>query len=432
MTPTLRSQILDQTVVSLPSSLYADDPTPFKAYRVDDKYVYLPLGLRVIDSYPGVAWEYPSREGLRYTGTLLTRKVDGFRDQDVLAKQALAQLSRFKVGLLAMSTGYGKTNLGIWLSCALKRRTLILCALRTVLEQWPVEFARFSTAKCLILEGKKTIDPETDVVVVGIVKASNLLDTDPSFFSSFGTVIVDECHLSTKAIFHLLLRLMPEYLIGLSATPDRTDGLDVLFPLFFGPSEDFLIRKQVKSFRVFKVQTKCRPLIDYTPVRGKMVLNWTLAINSLAEMPKRHALIVDLTVSISPGHRVLVLSGRVEEVETLARLMKEKGLDVDTLTGSQSSYRPGVNVLVASRQKAGVGFNDPGLDRMILATDIKDVRQVEGRCRTTNNEIFDLVDDFRTFENHWNLRRKWYVLRGAEVMDSPPPMELMPVGRLLK
>ena len=437
LTPSLKEKILTTAVFLPPHSIYADDPPPEKYYRVIDATVRLPMGLRVTSSYPGEAWEYPSRESMKYTGTLLTTSTDphGFRDQEVMARSALAQLHRFKVALLAMSTGYGKTNLGIWLSCALGRRTLIICSLSTVLEQWPVEFARFSTARCVVMGTKPCLPDEADVIAVGIIRAGNLLDADPHFFSSFGTVIVDECHLSSRAAFNLLLRLSPEYLIGLSATPDRADGLHAIFPLFFGPSEDFLVRKQVKSFQVIKVPTKCRPVIAYTQVKGKMVLDWTTAINSLSEREDRQEQIVSLAVAHHRERRTLILSGRVEEVRTLAAKIAARGLDVDTLYGEKERYRPGVMVLVATRQKAGVGFNDPGLNQMILATDIKDVRQIEGRCRTSDNRIFDLVDDYGTFEKHWSIRRKWYLARGAEIVEGCCPVEksalAIPPRRLL-
>ena len=53
---------------------------------------------------------------------------------------------------------------------------------------------------------------------------------------------------------------------------------------------------------------------------------------------------------------------------------------------------------------------------LILASDCKNVEQWEGRIRTANNIIFDLVDSYKTYESHWDkFRMPWYTLRGAEI-----------------
>jgi hypothetical protein len=79
-------------------------------------------------------------------------------------------------------------------------------------------------------------------------------------------------------------------------------------------------------------------------------------------------------------------------------------------------------------KKAGVGFNDPTLTMLILATDRQDVIQFEGRIRTTNNIIYDLVDDYKTLETHWEKRAAWYERRGAviEVISLRPHTEPRP------
>jgi len=91
-------------------------------------------------------------------------------------------------------------------------------------------------------------------------------------------------------------------------------------------------------------------------------------------------------------------------------------------------------VLVAGMKKAGIGFNDPTLTMLILATDRRDVIQFEGRIRTTNNIIYDLVDDYKTLETHWRQRLAWYTKRGAmiETICQRPKKSKVPQYRMLK
>ena len=73
-------------------------------------------------------------------------------------------------------------------------------------------------------------------------------------------------------------------------------------------------------------------------------------------------------------------------------------------------------VLVASDKKVGVGFNDPTLTMLINLSDKLDIQQLEGRLRTNGCTIYDFVDKFSTFENHWKKREAWYTERGATII----------------
>jgi hypothetical protein len=53
---------------------------------------------------------------------------------------------------------------------------------------------------------------------------------------------------------------------------------------------------------------------------------------------------------------------------------------------------------------------------LILATDMSDVRQSEGRLRAVNGVIFDIVDNSKTLHEHWKKRRDWYLSKGADIV----------------
>jgi hypothetical protein len=40
---------------------------------------------------------------------------------------------------------------------------------------------------------------------------------------------------------------------------------------------------------------------------------------------------------------------------------------------------------------------------------------LEGRIRTNNNIIYHVVDDYKTFEKHYELCKKWYLQKGATI-----------------
>jgi hypothetical protein len=76
-------------------------------------------------------------------------------------------------------------------------------------------------------------------------------------------------------------------------------------------------------------------------------------------------------------------------------------------------------ILIAGKKKAGVGFNDPTRTMLVICTDIKDIRQYEGRIRTSDNIVYDIVDSYKSLENHWEKRAEWYEKRGATIVKIP-------------
>ena len=398
------------------------NPTPglVKCFAVDNDagQVFLPLGLwrRFAEEFPNDVIRH-SKVHTTCHKTMYTKETDPkkYRDQDVVVQEALQRLKNDRVVFLALPCGFGKTSIGNYLSSKLARKTLILCHVKVVLEQWVEEYQDNSTAKVQLVKGK-TLDPSADVYVMGIRKATLMPEES---FDDIGTVIVDEAHISTITCFtSALLRVRPRYLIGLSATPDRADGMHKILPSYFGPLKQFIIRKEVKDFTVFKVQTPFQPNIRYTfTPKGASVVDWNEVINSLAYNEKRQRWALKI-VRNNPDAKIMILTDRNIEARALYDKLIEAGDDTDLLIENMrsSDWNHDCRVLVAGMKKAGVGFNDESRTILILMTDKTDVRQFEGRIRCVNNKVYDLVDDYRTLERHWSESREpWYRERGATI-----------------
>ena len=112
----------------------------------------------------------------------------------------------------------------------------------------------------------------------------------------------------------------------------------------------------------------------------------------------------------------MLLCDRKEMATNIYDYLIEKGDSVELLIGSKKTWDKTKRVLVAGVKKGGVGLDDPSLTMLIVAADMKNVKQCEGRIRTTNNIVYDVVDDYRTLETHWGMREKWYLKRGAKIV----------------
>ena len=73
-------------------------------------------------------------------------------------------------------------------------------------------------------------------LVLGMVQSIAAKDYDPAVLRGFGMVVVDEAHHICARMFSRALRKLPApHVVGLSATPERSDGLGHCLPWFLGP-----------------------------------------------------------------------------------------------------------------------------------------------------------------------------------------------------
>ena len=120
------------------------------------------------------------------------------------------------------------------------------------------------------------------------MNAQNVEKMGSAFFADVGTVIIDEAHLiMAETLSKSLQHVFPRYLIGLTATPYRPDGLDKLLTLYFGNRK--IIRELHREHIVQKVVTGFKPTIEYA-VNGRV--DWGTVLDSKANDEWRKELIV--------------------------------------------------------------------------------------------------------------------------------------------
>ncbi|ALX27552.1 superfamily II helicase [Golden Marseillevirus] len=210
-------------------------PQAIKLFKVHDKEYSLPFG---VSSSVGIPRTKTGRtknmKDPMFTGSLLEELhpppgKKSTKDQLTVFLLAEEQLQKYGNCMLSLHTGFGKTCLGIFIAVHKKKKTLILCKSDKIKTQWIDSVSKFTNCTSCIVKGI-SIPEDADFCIMGPKKVLNFSGD----LSCFGTVIVDECHqLCTQVFSESLFRLEPEYLIGLSATPDRVDGLGEILPPFF-------------------------------------------------------------------------------------------------------------------------------------------------------------------------------------------------------
>jgi hypothetical protein len=362
--------------------------------------------------------------------------------QQAWKDEILPMLKGRRSGLLGAYCGWGKTAMASFISSRTQLVTLILYHISPLGRSWPETFGQFTNAVVCHV-GKEAFNPAAHVYIstVGMALSENF-PLDPS---RVGLLVVDEAHcfMSPKRVF-AYLKFEPKYLINLTATPERADGMGKMLGLFHGrlvmdphgaplpgqtPCE--VIRISTRSFTVYKQKTGLKPKI-VTNQRG---LDWTEVKKSMLTRPALVSLICDWAL-LNPHKKVLIQTVQIDQMEAIVAELKLRGeQSVEPFFGNMSTYNE-CRVLVAIDKKVGLGYDDATtcanyggkrLDMLIMGWSIKDpssVEQLVGRMRGENGCVVDLCHDFSSFTKHWKNRATWYASRGGKVAEVNGPIRL--------
>ena len=350
-------------------------------------------------------------------------------------KEALSILNKTGSCVLSLHCGFGKTVLATNMSCKIKLRTLILVNKVVLLKQWE-ESIKKSCPGCKVycmLPSKKNICEDADFYIANAVNIPKFYDTEAgrTVLDSIGTVIVDECHLiMAETLVQSLLHVTPRYLIGLSATPYRSDSFDQLIDLYFGTER--IVRKLYREHTVYKVNSGFKPDIQLT---GSGTLNWGSILDSQARDDSRNGLIVDI-IDRDSSRTFLVLVKRIVQGETLLQMLKDRNISCTSLLGNQQTFDRDARVLIGTIAKVGTGFDHDKLNGLVLAADVAEYFiQYLGRIFRTKEGVpvvYDIVDSNPVLHKHFNTRKEVYIEHGGKVRIYDSQREIIePTKRLL-
>jgi superfamily II DNA or RNA helicase len=131
-------------------------------------------------------------------------------------------------GLVVLATGLGKT----WLSAFDSRdfkRILFVAHREEILRQAKATFRRIRPDAVLGDYTGETRDLDADVVLASVQTLGKKAHLERFAVDAFDYIVVDEFHHAAASTYRRLIDYFePRFLLGLTATPDRTDGADIL------------------------------------------------------------------------------------------------------------------------------------------------------------------------------------------------------------
>ena len=355
------------------------------------------------------------------------------RDYQVpVCEQAMKMLNMKQSTILNVYPSWGKTVGGIYLSTKLGYRTMIILASKLI-KVWTAAYAKFTpSAKVWVVEAKKKIPEEWDVVVCMVDRLHYI---PCELKNTIGVLIIDECHMfCTQKRIEKVLQIHPRYIIALSATFERLNdcfhrGIEFIC------GKDKIIKYYEGEFRAFRYGTGIK--LDLSELKqNDGSTDWNKYRSTISLNEERNALIVRLTeMLVAKGLKVLILTWLNEKhVHVLLDMLKKSKLNehktddmeaVEYFSGNKKKYRD-ARCLVGTIGKLGTGFDEEGmcenfggqrLNVEIIAGSLKSItllEQMAGRVfRAKNPIIFHLVDDDGVAKSQWSTCRQWYTSERA-------------------
>ena len=334
--------------------------------------------------------------------------------QKEVKKEVVGYLNKSGCCWLSLYTGGGKTFTSINIACSIKLKTIIITHRVNLMNQWKesVEKGCGEGVVAQILTGVNKMDENAQFY---IMNAINVKKRNISDYKDIGFLIVDEVHvMATKVMVEAFQYITPRYCLALSATPYRSDGLDEVLYTYF--SKNKIIKNLNKPHTVFKITTKFEPKIK---LNYDGSTDWSSVIESMCNNKDRNNLIVNI-VQLFKDRNFLILSKRIDQIDYLTQQLREKGESVTSFKGSKQKYNCDSRILIATISKAGVGFDHPKMDALILASDVEEYFiQYLGRVfrrEDVHPLIFDIVDNFNSLRRHYYTRKKVYESSGGKIL----------------
>ena len=324
--------------------------------------------------------------------------------------------------------GSGETVIALAVIAAKCQPTLILVHNKELLYQWRDRGAKFLGVNAGLV-GDKHFDIQP--VTVAIINSAKIhLE---KLTKHFGQVVVDEVHRTPATMFSEVVRAFDcKYMLGLSATPYRRDGLTNLIHWFVGDL--------VHKIDPVELQDTGAVLIPEIQTRETGFNYQKLLSLIVVDEDRNNLIVLDVLFEAKRPGTALVVSDRVEHCVVLHDLLKTmpgSGLKVKILTGQLKSkertslvedIRAGrVKVVIATIQLVGEGLDIEGLSSLFLATPSKfsgRLIQVIGRILRPADGKKPRVYDYRDpvgplFASAW-AREKTYKEMGW-IDDSSRP-----------
>jgi len=248
--------------------------------------------------------------------------------------------------------------------------------------------------------------------------------------------ILDECHVSAApSLVEISKQINPEHLYGMSASPWRDDGSDLLIEAFLGHKivdisastlidQGYLVQPYIKFIKVPKYQGKIKKQYQ------------TLYKHYIVENEVRNNLVLEATRNmIEKGYKPLILFNSIKHGDILYELLSKEfpctllsGKDkMSVRNQAKEDIETGkIKAILASRI-FDQGVDVPCLSGLVVGSSgkssVRALQRIGRVIRPSGNKKFaaiaDFVDDAQYLKNHSLARKKIYESEKGFIVKWP-------------
>ena len=324
------------------------------------------------------------------------------------------------------------TSISLYILSRLKKKTLVIVHKEFLMNQWIERIQQFlPNAKIGKIQGQ-IIDIEGKDIVLGMLQSLSMKDYPASLFDSFGLTIIDEVHHISSEVFSCaLFKLVTKYMLGLSATMERSDGTTKVFKMFLGE----VVYKQERSkdeeviVRGITYQTNDDEFneleLDFRgkPASSKM-LSKICNYNRRSEFILK---VLDDMIKENPKQQIMIIASYRNILNYFYEAINHKqiatvGFYVGGMKEAALKKTEEKQVVLATYSMAAEGLDIKTLTTLIMSTPMTRIEQSVGRILRQKHEnppiVVDIIDTHANFQNQWAKRRRFFKTQNYKIIQT--------------
>jgi superfamily II DNA or RNA helicase len=351
---------------------------------------------------------------------------------------AVAAMLNHDTGVLCAPTAFGKT---VTAAAMIARRgvtTLVLVHRTELLKQWQERLQAFlgvgKGEVGTIGGGKAKPTGKIDIAVMQSISRQGKVN--PLVYN-YGQVIVDECHHFGAVTFDAILKsAKAKFVLGLTATPVRRDGLQPIIFMQCGPIR-YKAAKPAGMPHDLEVLPRSRLTRINLPTDAGIQDIFGHLVNDQA---RTEAIAAEVRDAVGQGRKVLVLTERTEHLDAINAALHGLLSALFVLHGRMSTKQrralvadldalppEAPRVLLSTGKLVGEGFDHPPLDTLVLTMPVSwkgTLQQYAGRLHRehatkTDVRIIDFVDaGHPALMRMWEKRQRGYRAMGYRIASD--------------
>ena len=361
----------------------------------------------------------PTQIGKTFTGEKLELRE---YQQEALSALETMRENKETIALLYHATGTGKTVTAVSDAKRCGGRVLFVAHTMELVNQ---AYGTFKNLWSEVTVGKyaDSIKEPYEHVVCGSIQ-SIALNLDSFNEEDFDYLIIDEAHHASADTYQKVLSFFkPKFILGLTATPERTDDEKAIIDIFKNTAHKLDIQTAVEIGALVPVRCiRIHTNIDMTKVRFNSVQYNIRDLDVKICVTERNQLIVDTWLKYVKNKRTVVFCASVKHAEQVAELFKSAGINALAVSGSMKTserneqlakFADGkINVLCAC-DLLNEGWDCPQTEVLFMArptmSKVLYTQQLGRGMRNSDGKdhlmVFDFVDNASQYNTPYSMHR---------------------------